>query len=37
MPVADALALMRGDVGTAFFAEPFAALRAHVAALPLTA
>jgi HD-GYP domain-containing protein (c-di-GMP phosphodiesterase class II) len=37
MPVADALALMRGDVGTAFFAEPFAALRAHVAALPLAA
>jgi hypothetical protein len=37
MPAADALALMRGDVGAAFFAEPFAARGAHVAALPLAA
>ena len=37
MPSPDALALMRGDVGAAFFAEPFAALCAHVAALPLAA
>jgi HD-GYP domain-containing protein (c-di-GMP phosphodiesterase class II) len=37
MASADAIALMRGDVGTAFFAEPFAALCAHVEALPLAA
>jgi HD-GYP domain-containing protein (c-di-GMP phosphodiesterase class II) len=37
MPSADALDLMRRDVGAAFFAEPFAALCAHVAALPLAA
>ena len=33
MPSPAALELMRGDVGTAFFAEPFAALSAHVATL----
>jgi HD-GYP domain-containing protein (c-di-GMP phosphodiesterase class II) len=37
MTSADALALMRRDVGSAFFAEPFAALCAHVEALPLAA
>lgn len=34
---ADALALMRADVGAAFFAGPFAALCAHVEAQPLAA
>jgi HD-GYP domain-containing protein (c-di-GMP phosphodiesterase class II) len=33
----DALALMRRDVGAAFFPEPFAALCAHVDAQPLAA
>ena len=37
MPSDAALALMRNDVGAAFFAEPFAALCAHVEALPLAA
>jgi HD-GYP domain-containing protein (c-di-GMP phosphodiesterase class II) len=37
MRSADALELMRRDVGRAFFAEPFAALCAHVRALPLAA
>jgi HD-GYP domain-containing protein (c-di-GMP phosphodiesterase class II) len=37
MPPKAALDLMRGDVGAAFFAEPFAALDAHVATLPLAA
>ena len=37
MPSADALDLMRREVGSAFFAEPFAALDAHVAALRLAA
>ncbi len=37
MSSAGALALMRRDVGSAFFAEPFAALRSHVAALALAA
>jgi HD-GYP domain-containing protein (c-di-GMP phosphodiesterase class II) len=37
MPSDDALDLMRRGVGSAFFAEPFAALAAHVAALRLAA
>jgi HD-GYP domain-containing protein (c-di-GMP phosphodiesterase class II) len=37
MTSADALTLMRREVGSAFFAEPFAALRSHVAALTLAA
>jgi HD-GYP domain-containing protein (c-di-GMP phosphodiesterase class II) len=37
MPSADALDLMRREVGSAFFAEPFAALDVHVAALRLAA
>ena len=37
MTSADALALMQREVGSAFFAEPFAALRSHVAARALAA
>jgi hypothetical protein len=37
MPSADALDLMRRGVGSAFFAEQFAALDAHVAALRMAA
>ena len=37
MASADALGVMRRGVGSAFFAEPFAALDAHVAALRLAA
>jgi HD-GYP domain-containing protein (c-di-GMP phosphodiesterase class II) len=37
MTSADALKLMRAEVGSAFFAEPFAGLEAHVAGLAIAA